>query len=113
MSSPPKRRERPDSSDCCDHDPVVDETPPTKLRPTQIAVILATAFLMALMAVSFGLGLYTLLHPGDDRDRELIVGLSLIVFALLPAGGVWAMWMLWNDLADREPGSAFKWTDRK
>jgi hypothetical protein len=92
---------------------VNDEQSPQKLRPTQVGVLVTTAFLMALMAISFGLGLYTVLHPGDDREWGLIAGISLMVFALLPAGGVWAMWMLWNDLAGREPGSALKKWDKE
>lgn len=89
---------------------------PGKLRPSQIAVIVTTAFLMALMAASFGFGLYTVLNPGDDPESGELFGTvfdaSLMLFALLPAAGIWGMWMLWNDLAKRVPGSAMKWTKK-
>ncbi|MGK2954818.1 MAG: hypothetical protein ACSLFI_03980 [Solirubrobacterales bacterium] len=94
----------------------MDHEAPRKLRPTQIAVIVVTAFLMALMSLSFGFGLYTVIHPGEDADGSNalgeLFGISLMLFAILPAIGVWGMWMLWNDLARRKPGSALKWTKK-
>jgi len=88
------------------------ENQPKKLRPTQIAVIVLTAFMMVLTAVLFGYGLYCLLHPEvvdfEGKEWGTGVGVLLLICALIPAGGIWGLWMLWNDLAARTPGSAKK-----
>ena len=85
---------------------------PKQLRPTQIAVIVTTAFLMALTALLFGYGLYCILNPSvitsGDAGMGRIVGPIVIACALFPGAAIWGMWMLWNDLARRTPGSAKK-----
>jgi hypothetical protein len=92
------------------------EEQPRKLRPTQIAVVVLTAFMMALTAILFGYGVYCILNPDvitdDGTDWGAAVGVLLILGALIPAGGTWGLWMLWNDLAARTPGSAKGFPDK-
>ena len=88
---------------------------PKKLRPTQIAVIVLTAFMMGLTAILFGYGLYCVLNPevlSDDSSLDRAIGVIVMISALIPAGGVWGLWMLWNDLAARTPGSAKKFPEK-
>lgn len=86
------------------------EEEPRKLRPTQIAVLVVTVLLMVSTAASFGFGLHIYLNPTVDSEDgtfwSQVFGVFLMIFALFPAAGAWAMWLLWNDLARRVPGSA-------